>query len=64
MSYNVTAWHTKRIIDLKTPLNSFYVDEDWHPRRTNHDDGLIALSVSNSEVKGTLEASASGNPDE
>lgn len=49
MSYDITSWKTKRLLDLKIPVAAFFRDEvpkDWQPRRVHiNTDGDIVFSV-------------------
>lgn len=58
MSYNVDTWKTKELVDLRIPVASLFKHErkDWHPKRTNNDNGTVTFSVmEGSEVRGTIE---------
>lgn len=58
MSYNVDTWKTKELVDLRIPVSSLFKHErtDWHPKRTNNDDGTVVFTVmEGSEICGTIE---------
>ena len=57
MPYNVTNWKTKKLENLKVPIDAFYQHPrtDWHPKRINHDDGTVELRMGEMTwVKGDL----------
>lgn len=58
MSYNITNWKTKTIIDLKIPLDAFYRHPraDWHPRFEMKDEKIAILHCTQgNEILGTVE---------
>jgi len=60
MSYNITRWITKELVDLRIPVASLYKSEhkSWHPRRINHDDGTVTFETpvgDGTEIIGTIE---------
>lgn len=58
MSYNVDTWKTKELVELRIPIASLFKHEreDWHPERTNNDDGTVTFSVmEGSEIHGKIE---------
>ena len=43
MSYDITFWKTKELVDLRIPVASLYKHErtDWHPDREDRDDVTV-----------------------
>lgn len=55
MSYNIDTFKVKKLENLIIPFDSFFkCREDWHPERTNNDDGSVTLDSMESEIKGML----------
>ncbi len=58
MSYNCDSWKTKELVDLRIPVASLfkYPRKNWHPTRTNNDDGSVCFSVMDgSKITGRIE---------
>jgi len=58
MSYNCDTWTTKELVDLRIPVASLFKHErkDWHPTRTNNDNGTVCVSVmEGSQIVGRIE---------
>lgn len=57
MSYNIDNWKTKELVDLQIPVASLFKNSrrDWHPQRTNNDDGSVEYRIMETNViKGTI----------
>ncbi len=56
MPYNVTLWKTKELSDLRIPFLSLFKSEqtDWHPDRSDLDNGMIKFSLGEFSVVGTI----------
>lgn len=58
MSYNIDTFKLKSVVDLKIPVDAFYIHEekDLHPERINEDDGTVVFECScGSWLKGSVE---------
>lgn len=57
MPYNIDNWKTKELTDLRIPVASLFKHErkDWHPKRTNNDDGSVSFDILESSIRGRIE---------
>jgi len=56
MSYNIDKWKTKKINNLRIPIQSFFTNsrKDWHPNKEYDENGLLTLTMFESEIKGKV----------
>jgi len=56
MSYNIDVFRLKKLDNLRIPVFSLYRHHraDWHPERTNNDDGTVTFEVLESKVSGII----------
>lgn len=58
MSSNITQWKTKRLENLRIPLDSFYKHhrKDWHPEEEyNRRKNELTLSIGEASITGKIE---------
>lgn len=57
MSYNIDTFKVKELDNLIIPIASLYKceREDWHPERTNNDDGTVTFTNCETEIHGTIQ---------
>lgn len=58
MSYNIDTFKVKELTDLEIPVASLYKHEreDWHPHKTNNDDGSVTFSNCETILHGKIVA--------
>lgn len=56
MSYDITFWKTKELVDLRIPVASLYKHKraDYHPVREDRDD-VAVFWMGEFEIKGTVQ---------
>ncbi len=57
MAYNVTAWKTKELVDLKIPVSSLFKHprKDWHPERIDYADGSVRFEIVEASITGHID---------
>lgn len=56
MSYNIDRWRTKKLDNLRIPLNSFFKHprSEYHPKKSYDENGGLTLDFMESMIKGVV----------